>query len=359
MNKELKIVLELLKFDKIDSDQVLTEQNVNWMSILGFLTYHKVAGLAYEKIKKIGVRSFDYPIYISTYMINQAQKIRAEEQNRWINLISNELIKANIKHAFLKGSVLNNTLYNHGSRISNDIDILINKKSITKVTKILINLGFVQGKYNYTTKTIKKFTKEEKSKSILTRGETAPFVLKTDNPFIETIDVDLNFSIDWQPSNTKIVKDFLDQSLLISKNDGQKIYSLNTYSNFLQLCSHFYKDSAIIDILKKRKIIDLYKIVDIYYFIKKYFDEINFDYLFSQIKKYNLEKHVYFTLIYVTKLFPDCKNNAITELIKKTKQKNVLNIIHAQYDNLSLKTNISIGNRVSSYDVIKKYKEKI
>ena len=206
MTKEIEVILELLKYKNIDFEKILSQKNINWMNILGFLSYHRVAGLAYEKIKEIGVRSFDYPFYLTTSMINESQKIRSLEQNYWINKISNAFKKAKIQHVFLKGTILNNTIYEYGSRVSNDIDILINKDSINDATIVLNNLGFVQGKYNYKTKEIIKFTEDEILNSLNTRGETAPFVLKTNNKFAETIDVDLNFSIDWYPDNTKIVK---------------------------------------------------------------------------------------------------------------------------------------------------------
>lgn len=357
--KEFKIVLELLKHDNQNIDLIMSDKNTNWINVLGYLTYHRVAGLAYEKIKQIGARSFEYPVYMTTSMINKAQRERAKEQNRWINLISNKLIEQNIEHAFLKGSILNNTLFKYGSRISNDIDILINKDSIEKVTSILNNLGFIQGKYNYKTKEIISFTNDEKLKSIMTRGETSPFVLKTNKSFIETIDVDLNFSIDFETNDLQIVKDFLNKRIQISKHDNIKVYSLNNYFNFLELCSHFYKDTAIIDILKKRKIIDLYKIIDIYYFIEKYSESMDIKKLLYFIKKYKLEKQVYFTLIHITNLFPDCNNQSIKTLINCTKQEDVINCIFSQNKNLTMTSETSIINRVASYNVIKKYRKKV
>lgn len=357
MAKEIEAILELLKYKNKDFGEILLQGNLNWMNILGFLSYHRVAGLAYEKIKEIGVRSFDYPLYLTTSMINEAQRIRTLEQNYWINKISKAFKEANIQHAFLKGAILNNTIYEYGSRVSNDIDVLINKDSINESTTILKSIGFIQGKYNYKTKEIIEFTEDEILTSLNTRGETAPFVLKTKNKFAETIDVDLNFSIDWCPNNTKIVKEFLDDRILISKKDRNDIYSLNLYYNFLELCSHFYKDTALIDILRKRKIIDLYKIVDIYYFVQKHFKQLNIDYLLQQIKKFNLSKCVYFTLYYVTSSFPDCKSNIIKKIMKETKQGNNINDIFSQYDNYKMSTNTSIKNRLASYDVIKKFKE--
>ena len=139
--KEFKIVLELLKHDNQNIDLIMSDKNTNWINVLGYLTYHRVAGLAYEKIKQIGARSFEYPVYMTTSMINKAQRERAKEQNRWINLISNKLIEQNIEHAFLKGSILNNTLFKYGSRISNDIEDRINSALVRNNASDVANLS--------------------------------------------------------------------------------------------------------------------------------------------------------------------------------------------------------------------------
>lgn len=358
MNNEKRIILELLKFDDDSKSLEHIQRDANWINILGFLTYHRVAGLAYKKMEKLNVRNFDYPVYLTTCMINQAQAIRTIEQNKWINIISTELNKENIKYAFLKGAILNNTIFNLGSRCSNDIDILVQKKDIQLVTKILNKIGFVQGKYNYKTKTIEKFTQNEIEKSILTRGETAPFVRKTSRDDIEVIDVDINFSIDWQPNNNDIVNDFLDNRMKIKKNDNIPIYSLNHYHNIIELCVHLFKDSTLIDILKKKKVLDLYKFVDIYYYLKKYNNEINMDILYNEIEKYNLENYIYFALKYVTQLFPDSNTTELKILLTKIKNDKILNTIFNQHDsNIKMETEVELIDRIFIYDIIKNYKK--
>lgn len=358
MKIERKIIIELLKYENNNKVLELMKYNPNWIEILGFLTYHRLAGLTYEKIKNLNVRNFDYPVYLNTYMINQSQKIRTYEQNKWINIISNELNKKNIRYVFLKGAILNNTLFNYGSRVSNDIDILIEKKSIPIVTDILNKLGFVQGKYNYKTKTICKFTEKEIEESIRTRGETAPFVKKTNIPEIETIDIDINFSIDWKPTDDEIVNDFLNNRILIVKNDNVSIFSLNHYHNFIELCIHLYKDCSLIDIVKKRKVLDLYKFVDIYYYLKKYETEIHMNTLYEIIKKYKLAKYIYFALKYITEIFPDIKRVELENLLKKIEKDNTLNTIYDQNNpSIKMKTNAKILDRIFSYNVIDKYKQ--
>lgn len=363
VNKEQKIIIELLKYndDSINNELVLKNTDINWINILGYLSYHRIAGLAFEKINKIGARSFDYPFYLTLYMINSAQKQRTIEQNKWINIIAEKLDQQKIDYVFLKGAILNNTIFKYGERVSNDIDILVKKESINKLENIFNSIGFIEGKYDYSSKKIIEFTNFEKNSSILSRGEMAPFVIKNDNDFIETINLDINFSIDWLPDNNDIVNYFLKNKIKVKKYDGKSVYSLNYNDNLIELCVHFYKDASLIDIIKKRKILDLYKFIDIYYFIKIYNNNFDINQLYNEIKKYKLEKYVYFSLFYVISIFPDCNSKKIRKLMRMIKQdKRELNTIFDQSnESIEMITKTTIKNRIFQYNILKKYERKI
>ena len=149
-NAEKEFIIEILKYN-INEEKIITlikNSNINWFNVLGFISYHRVAGLVYEKINNINVRLLDFPVFFSTYLTNQAQQIRNDYQLEEIKNISKCFNRNNVEFIFLKGSILNNTIFNSGARTSNDIDILIKKDSIKRVTNILNELGYVQGKYD-------------------------------------------------------------------------------------------------------------------------------------------------------------------------------------------------------------------
>lgn len=361
MNKEEEnIVLNILKYNTDETiGEVLKEKNVDWIRIIGYLTYHRVAGLAYEKINSINIRLVDYPVFLTTYLINQAQKIRSQEQHRYISLISKELIKNNINHVFLKGSILSNILYNCGSRASNDIDLLINKKDINSITEILNDLGFKQGKFDYISNKIIEFSSLEKEEILKKRGETAPFLKTCDFPTMKTIDIDINFSIDWEPnSNEELIETLLNDKIIIqNETTNDIIWSLCYEHIFIELCIHLYKDSALIDILKKRKVLDLYKFIDIYYFIMKYFEKVKLEKLYTTISKYKLDNYIYFTLVYIISIFPDAKTKKVEELLNLLHpEENIINMIFDQYNKSNkMFTNKNILERIFTYDVITIY----
>lgn len=358
--KEEKIVLELLKYEYDDSIiEILNDKSVNWITVLGYLMYHRVAGLVYEKINKIDVRLLDYPVFFASYMVNQAQSLRGKEQNRYVKIISDRLLSDDIDHVFLKGTVLNNVIYSSGERASNDIDILVMKQSVNQVAEILRDIGFVQGKYNYKKNEIIPFSSEEIRFSLENRGETAPFVLISDTYALKTIDVDINFSIDWIPdTNGDIVESFLQNKIIMKCMDGTSIYSLSNEHNFLELCIHLYKDSVLIDILKKRKVLDLYKFVDIYYFLKCSYTQMNYDKLYELVVQFNLEKPVLFAVRAVYTLFPDAINDKLDTVIEKILSSTTINenIIFDQYDESTMmKTTADFLQVIFSYDIVKLY----
>lgn len=364
IKKEHNAVLEIVKFDnkKKKTDKllaVLEDKTLNWIEILGCLCYHRVAGLAYEVINAVDVRKLDFPVFFTLYMIHQSQSIRTMLQKEHIRSISSALREANIEHVFLKGSVLSSTIYPVGTRAFNDIDILVSKKSIQKVKKVLYELCFLQGKYDYKKGVVDEFDQDTITKSINTRGEMAPFVKIVNEKTIRTIDVDVNFSLDWKPDGSdEAVNYFLNERVLIPVDNSFSIYSLKKEHLFIHLCIHFYKDAALIDIVKKRKVLDLYKFVDIYTFIQTYFEKINSEKIFDDSVKYGFDRHVFFALNYIIEVFPDIltiKN--VDVLYQKYNYINadVMTLIFDQYNSeIKMKDKSDLMDRLFSYDIIKK-----
>lgn len=293
-------------------------------------------------------------------MVNQAQSLRTNLQKKYIREISIKLQDANIPHVFLKGSVLSNTIYPTGTRASNDIDLLISKKSIKKIKSVLSELGFLQGKYDYNKNIIKEFNQNTTKKFKNTLGEMAPFVKVVDEITTKTIDIDVNLSLDWAPDRSDGALDyFLEERVLILGNKNFSIYSLRKEHLFIHLCSHLYKDSSLVDLVKKRKVLDLYKFIDIYSFINKHFEQINTEKIFKDSVKYGFDKHVFFTLNYTIKIFPEIKNlgNVMTLFEKFSYiDDNIMTVIFDQYNPKNkMKGTDDLIERLFSYDIIQNY----
>lgn len=362
---EKELIMEIIKYD---TDQkkiknIINENKINWMNILGFISYHRIAGFIYEKVNEINIRLLEFPVFFSSYMINQSQSFRNNAQLLEIQKIADEFEKNNIKYVFLKGAMLNHFVFKTGSRASNDIDILVNKDSLNNSIKILNKLGYIQGIYNYKKETIEKFSQEEIDFNIKSRGETCPFVKIMNSPALKTIDIDLNFSLDWSPNySQELINTLLDNRIKMSSLNNINLYFPSIYDNIIELCIHLYKDISILDIVKKRKVFDLYKFIDIYYLIKNHYDNIDFKILEEEIGLFNAEKYIYIAFKYLSELFDDFNTKEIKELLSNISNKisnhDFIDTIFDQYDNnKKIKTTLNLKDRIFEYDIINHYEE--
>ena len=179
---------------------------------------------------------------------------------------------------------------------------------------------------------------------------------------IKTIDVDLNFSLDWTPNyNQELIDEVLNNRIKIELDKNNIIYSASIYDNIIELCTHLYKDMALMDIVKKRKVFDLYKFIDIYYYINLNYNNINFNTLREKIISFGAEQYIYFALKYLSEIFNDFKSEEIVSLMeylqKNISNSKVLDTIFDQYNvNKRLVTTLDIRDRIFEYNIIDKYK---
>jgi len=364
IKKEHRAVLEIIKFGnkklKNNINNILKDKTLNWLEILGYLCYHKIAGIAYETIVKVisDVKKLDFPVFLTLYITYEAQTIRLNEQKEYIKIISSELSKSDIKHVFLKGAVLSNTIFPPGARFLSDIDILVHKNSLSKVKRVLSGLGFVQGIYDHKNNIIKQFGKEKVKEFEKNKNETAPFVRIINRPFTKTINVDINFSLDWQSNSSNDAVDyFLNNRKIIYIEKNFPVYSLNEEHMFIHLCNNFYKDAALLDIVKKKKVLELYKFTDLYAFIQKFFKKIDIEKIFNDSIAYGFDKYVFFTLTYLIKVFPDLleikKFKTLYEKYSYIKSDIIYTIFDQYNTKIKTKDKSDLIQRLFSYDIIK------
>ena len=168
--------------------------------------------------------------------------------------------------------------------------------------------------------------------------------------------------MDWTPKyNQSKIKEILKNRIKINIDDKNAVYSASIYDNIIELCIHLYKDSALIDIVKKRKVFDLYKFIDIYYYININYEDIDFSILKNKILSFKAEEYVYFALKYLTEIFEDFNTKEITALIKQLQKyitnNKILDTIFDQYNEKNkLITTTKIKERIFEYNIINKYK---
>lgn len=252
----------------------------DWYSILGFLEFHRVAVFFFNRALEIGV-VIPEQIAKILYAFNNEQKLIWQKKMKYINYISSALEKLQINYAFLKGSVLQDRnfqrlsneyfscrrypqklkIYKEGERNSNDIDILASQNDLSKIGEVLRGLGFQQGYYDYKSGKLNTFSRQEILTRRMNRGETAPYILITDDSLLPYVEVDLNFSLDNLPGGTE-VDEFLQDSIIL---DGIRTLEQNKF--FLHLLTHQDKEISLFDMWCRNKNQSLYKLLDIYLFL--------------------------------------------------------------------------------------------
>ena len=297
--KDLSFVISVLKGEKI-----LYEPN--WFSTLGFLQYHRIGGLFYNRAKRLGI-VFPAKIEKELYNIYKVQTRKTKYIRQYLTELSKALIDENVPHILLKGSILSNLadedmIYMDGERVSNDIDILVKPENISVVSTVLKKLGYVQGSYNEDLAKIVPFPRVEILRRRMNRGETAPFLKQTTITEFPFIEVDINFSLGNTPGEY--------QNLIAAMIDERSVYQgkvdlsvTNEELFFLHLILHQFKEITLYFMVERGKDLDLYKLADIYYLWKEKIVNIV---LFNElVEKYKVHKEVGAVLGQVGRIFDD------------------------------------------------------
>ncbi|MFJ7509868.1 nucleotidyltransferase family protein [Peribacillus simplex] len=145
--KELNILLEIMSEnnDSLSSLNNVFFSNIDWELFLQLAEHHRVIPLIYSKLKKINHKGI--PSYVTQTLHKEYKKNTFHMLNfsGEMELVSKLFTENQIRLLFLKGPVIAFDLYGDISlRTSKDLDILIQKKDLTKAEMLLLNFGYVR-----------------------------------------------------------------------------------------------------------------------------------------------------------------------------------------------------------------------
>lgn len=318
MNKynENQFILQLCKINTYDREKMISLINdgLDYPYILGHLLYNRVGGAAYTVLKESNLLfNMNREFRNTLKMVYDCNCIRQDSSKKVLSLLCRMFDNIGVPYALLKGSFLVD-IYSKGIRTSNDVDILVNQNNISAITEMLRNNGFKQG--NIRSGKFLEATRLEILSSRLNRGETVPFIKEVDLPQMEFCEIDINYSFDYKArQETNIVEEFLNNTQPSINTEYGSMNTLKISYFLIQLCLHLYKEATVLNWVKMGRDISLYKYMDIYVFIYKFFDENFSDEFISIVKKYNLERECYYTLYY-TKLLFDISNEYLNNILK-------------------------------------------
>ena len=276
-----------------------------WYGMLGFLQFHRIAGLFYNRAKK---QNIALPLKLDKLLGQtfECQRRRVRMMREHLKEVSAGMIGAGARHIALKGSVLANladsNIYEDGERVSDDIDLLVSPTELTKVSEVLRRWGYIQGTYCAEKYEITPFSRYEILSRRMNRGEIAPFLKLTDSAELPYVEIDVNFSLGNTPEEGRVLLEAMLDSA--SVYDGKvRMQVADSEMFFLHLVMHQYKESCLTFASRRGKDLDLYKLADLYYLLKS--DALDMKSLKTLTGKYELAQELGAVCEQVGKAFGD------------------------------------------------------
>ncbi len=306
MNIENSLILDICSFQDLEKKSIETklEQCGNTSSVLGKLLLHRMGGVAYDTLRQCELLGkVNREFRTALYSIYKANCLKSESFNHYLKFLADCLKDVSVQYAALKGAYLSEK-YPKGYRTSNDIDLLLHYDSIYEIDRCLKSAGFKQGYIR--NGTFIEASRLEIIGSCMNRGETVPYILKVDAPFLEFLEVDINFSLDYKPSDGTIVSNMLCKYM--TTNSG--LHTLSKEDFFIHLCAHLYKEATTYAWIEMGRDLSLYKFADIYLLANEYTKE-DYNIIEKRIKELGMEKECAYSMLGALLLFPITDENFI------------------------------------------------
>ena len=304
MKNENALILELCKFINPDKQKIeeYMAKTVHWPYVLGQLLFHRMGGAAYYVLRECGLLGrVNREVRNSLKIIRDSGKAKSEGLKASLTKLSEIINGAKFPYALLKGAYLVE-IYPPGLRTSNDIDILIDQKDVSKLEPLLKTAGFLQG--NIRNGSFPPASRAEIISSRMNRGETVPYIKRVDMPGMEYLEIDINFSLDFKAKqDDDIVGALLENSEPLIKTEAQSLFTLSPADFLIHLCCHLYKEAAVYAWVEMERDLSLYKFVDIYLLLNRWDDCEFYAELSSRICKYGLNRECYYALMRTKELF--------------------------------------------------------
>lgn len=257
--KEKQLFKALCKFkDKFTNPSLIEFATP---TVLGHLFFNRMQGVAFDVLKQNGLLGKVNREFRNSLGAAYDQNMQKNESfKRCVAMLSKILCACDCKVAMLKGAYLC-AHYPDGYRTSNDVDLLVSPKDVTKIGNLLRAVGFQQGSVR--NGVFIPATRQEIIESKMMRGETVPFIKEVNLPFMKFFEVDINFSLDYKNGNEDVLQNMLSNTCI--KNErGLSIPTLDDADFFLHLCAHLYKEATTLPWIEMHRDMTLYKYCDIY-----------------------------------------------------------------------------------------------
>lgn len=320
-------------------------------NVLGKLFFNRIQAVAFGTLKGCNLLgSVNREFKNSLGAAYEQNILKNESFFKCIDIVTNILNSKDTNYALLKGAILCK-MYPKGYRTSNDIDVLTIPDEVGKISNLLLQAGFKQG--HIRNGEFEAAGRQEIFNSLLTRGETVPFILKVNLPQMKYLEVDINFSLDYKNGNEKMLKNILENTKTYNF-ESQVITSLSEIDFFIHLCSHLYKEATTLPWVKMNRDMTLYKYLDIYYCLNGFTEDTTYS-IFNRACELGLSEICAVVITWVNELWPlnnlSAIDNALAVLADNTAlHDTVLSPSEKKtyiYTDTNLKNRFFFDNRIS------------
>ena len=259
---------------------------------LTFCKQHKIEEVAFYQSRNEAIKS---KIYFTEllYMI----------KFRTIKSLLEKLNDLNINYAVVKGITTAMLSYKSiGMRSSNDIDLVVDRKHINSIKSLFQEEGFIHG-YVDEHGQICPYNREDIIFYLSSTHQMAPYIKKHSSPYMNAIQIDINFKILWSEAEEIIDTEQFLSHYQMCRFQECDFRTLSLEYNLIFLCLHAYKDLKSIYLLAKKDSGKIRLLLDIYGLIK--LNKVDFSLISEVVKPLNIGKYVYLILYYTGELFED------------------------------------------------------
>ena len=253
--------------------------------ILGLLCIHRCAGLAYYNLKNGDRLSFLKREVVSSLQCVYEDGLKKQSSAGVILWEFAQILQAaDFPYAMLMEARLKD-LYPEGTRVSDNINILIDYKNLDKMTALLLENGYQQGYIH--NNIIRKVSNSEAEALLKEKKQVALFVKQENLHGMKHAKVIVNFYIDRDAEN----REYLTEKMLEHVDDcifanNEPLFTLDNIDFLIHLCINLYRTAASYEYVQKKRDLALYKFLDIYLFWKTYISEDMIQELVNRIREY-------------------------------------------------------------------------
>lgn len=306
MNHEQKLLITIAKNILCKDNLILNNEmikDLDWEKILQISVRHKVLPIVYKAIYNYIPIKYQASYDQKYYDIIKKVNIRMHELDRILQITKQNSIDV----ILLKGPVLSDIIYNDlYARQFADLDLLVKKNDMEKMFYLLNDIGFMQETgFDENTKRFHTI-----DKPIFKYGDTFH-----EFQCVKDIGDNIYIYVEIKRASSAIplkhIDDFHKNVQNININ-GIDVKTSNLKYTFLHLCSNFFTNFETGWGINHET--NLRDIIDIYMFISKHYNLLNWDEINKLSNKYEIAHRIYYAITCLSKFYNDIIPNDISEL---------------------------------------------